>query len=86
MFTKHLKTVIFISIGVLVFLIFGFFGTRRLQTAALTQPQHLLRRFSRSLRECFANRYQHPKNGWDKRGTGGPRKHDCENDLLLLQL
>ncbi len=40
MSTKHLKTSVFISIGVLVVLIFGFLGTRRVQTAASTQPQH----------------------------------------------
>ena len=40
MSTKHLKTIVFISISVLVVLIFGFLGTRRVQTAASTQPQH----------------------------------------------
>lgn len=39
MSTKHLKTIIFISIGVLSFLIFGIFGTRHVQTAASTQTQ-----------------------------------------------
>ena len=35
-----LKTIVFISISVLVVLIFGFFGSRSVQTAASTQPQH----------------------------------------------
>ncbi|MYC76691.1 hypothetical protein F4X10_13080 [Candidatus Poribacteria bacterium] len=39
MSTKHLKTIVFISLGVFVFLIFGVFGTRRIQTAASTQPK-----------------------------------------------
>ena len=40
MSTNHLKTIVFISMGVFGFLIFGFFGTLREQTAASTQPQH----------------------------------------------
>lgn len=39
MSTKSLKPLVFISIGVLFFLILGFFGTRRVQTAASTQPK-----------------------------------------------
>ena len=37
---KPLKTIVFISLGMLVVLIFGFFGARRVQTAASTQPRH----------------------------------------------
>ncbi len=37
---KPLKTSVFISLGMLVVLIFGFLGTRSVQTAASTQPQH----------------------------------------------
>ena len=40
MSTKPLKTIVFISLGMLVALIFGVFGARRVQTAALTQPQY----------------------------------------------
>ena len=39
MSTKHLKTILFLSIGVLGFLIFGFFGTRSRQTAVSLQPK-----------------------------------------------
>jgi len=39
MFTKHLKTLVFISLGVLVFVIFGFFGTPRKQTADTTKKE-----------------------------------------------
>ena len=35
-----LKTIVFISLGLLVVLIFGFFGSRSVQTAASTQPRH----------------------------------------------
>jgi len=37
---KHLKTIIFISIGVFGFLIFGFFGTLREQTADSTEKEN----------------------------------------------
>ena len=40
MSTKHLKTSVVISLGLLVVLIFGFFGARRVQIASMTQPQH----------------------------------------------
>ena len=39
MSTKHLKMIVFISICVLGVLIFGFFGTRGLQTAVSTQTK-----------------------------------------------
>ena len=39
MSTKHLKPIVFISICVLGFLIFGFFGTRGLQTVGSTQTK-----------------------------------------------
>ena len=40
MSTKHLKPIVLISICVLFFMIFGFFGTRRLQTADSTQTKN----------------------------------------------
>ena len=40
MSTKHLKSIVFISICVLFFVIFGFFGTRRVQTGILTQTKN----------------------------------------------
>jgi len=40
MSTKYLKTILFISIGVLGFMIFEFFGTRRRQTADSLQPKN----------------------------------------------
>ena len=40
MSTKHLKPIVFISICVLFFVIFGFFGTRRVQTGILTQTKN----------------------------------------------
>ena len=40
MSTKHLKTIVFISLGLLLVLIFGFFGARRVQIATMTQPRH----------------------------------------------
>lgn len=39
MFRKSLKTIVFISIGVLGFLLFEGLGTRRVQTAASRQPK-----------------------------------------------
>ena len=40
MSTKHLKTIVLISISVSVFLIFGFFGTLREQTADSTEKEN----------------------------------------------
>lgn len=40
MSTKHLKMIVFISIGVFGFLIFGFFGTLREQTADSTEKEN----------------------------------------------
>ena len=40
MSTKHLKPIVFISICVLFFVIFGFLGTRRVQTGILTQTKN----------------------------------------------
>ena len=40
MSTNHLKTIVFISMGVFGFLIFGFFGTLREQTADSTQTKN----------------------------------------------